>query len=85
MRQLRYDEAVTLLTEVVGHDPGFAPALYDLALCYLAMGQTSDALLVSSLLRRESERWYKRLERVQGNDLLRPRVVPEMPRLPIKL
>jgi S1-C subfamily serine protease len=75
-----YDEALVLLEEVLDYDPYFAPALYDLALCHMVLGNSSDVTLVSARLGHVSRLWQKQLHRIASNPILQPRHLRPLPR-----
>lgn len=80
MRLHHYDEAVSLLNDVLDYDPYYAPALFNQALCYLALGRTRSASLNEIRLSHVSRSWQLELARVRRTAVLRPRIVEEMPR-----
>jgi S1-C subfamily serine protease len=79
IRQRRYAEAVPYLHAVVGHDPAYAPAFYDLAIAALAMDDEPRALQLKAKLGALSPVTARRLERVIREPVLRPRVVHPLP------
>jgi predicted Zn-dependent protease len=79
IRQRRYAEAVPYLHAVVGHDPAYAPAFYDLAIAALAMDDEPRALQLKAKLGALSPVTVRRLERVIREPVLRPRVVHPLP------
>ena len=80
MRRLRYDEAAAHLRAVLHERPRFAPALYDLARCYLALGEEAQARQLAVKLNATSPVWGARLRQVLRYPVLRPTVPIMLPR-----
>jgi tetratricopeptide (TPR) repeat protein len=76
----RYEEALTLLEGVLVHNPHFAPAVFDLAICHLALGNDMPLALLSARLGRTGSRWQADLERIIANPIWHPRRLEELPR-----
>ncbi len=80
MGRLRYEEAVPLLRSVIAHDPTYAPAYFDLALCAVARGDEPRARQLLEKLHGLNSASARRLRRVLRNPVLQPRVLHELPR-----
>ena len=78
-----YGRAAALLEEVVLHDPGFAPGLYHLALCRLALGQDDALAIAHARLGLVSRLWQRDLDRVLRTTTLQPKRLQELPRAPM--
>ncbi len=88
MGLLHYEEAIPILESVLRYDAGFAPALYDLAVCRLVLGYDEQVPQLLVRLDGLSSVWANRLRRVIRTRALRPTVVQplgraEMPVIPI--
>lgn len=80
MRRLRYTEAAVHLQAVLHQHPHFAPALYDLARCYLALGEEPWARQLVAKLYATNPAWGARLRQVFRYPVLRPTVPLVLPR-----
>ena len=80
MRRLRYAKAAAHLRAVLHERPRFAPALYDLARCHLALGREAEARQLAAKLRATSPPWAGRLRQVLRHPVLRPTVPIALPR-----
>lgn len=83
IRQLRYEEAIPLLEEVLRYDPAFGPALYDLARCRLALGQLPEVWVLQARLFDVNPRWARRLRQMLHIPALQPVRLLEWPRVPL--
>ncbi|MFQ5569090.1 MAG: trypsin-like peptidase domain-containing protein [Rhodothermales bacterium] len=83
MKRLQYAEAVPLLHAVIAYDPTYVPALYSLALCALALDDEPRARQILVKLEGLSPVSAWRLRRIMRRPVLRPRVLRELPRVPI--
>jgi hypothetical protein len=78
--RLRYDEAAGALTEVLDHDPRFAPALYLLGYGLVARGRTAEAEAVAVRLDRIEPAWADGLRLHLRRAALRPSALSALPR-----
>ncbi|MDX1740755.1 MAG: trypsin-like peptidase domain-containing protein, partial [Rhodothermales bacterium] len=79
-----YESAVDLLDRVLSYDPFFAPALFDISLCYLVLGRSAELKIASVRLGHISRRWQRQLQRVVDNSALQPIRVDELPRAVVR-
>ncbi|HMB92329.1 MAG TPA: tetratricopeptide repeat protein, partial [Rhodothermales bacterium] len=84
IRDRHYAEAEPYLHAVIGHDPTYAPAIYDLAICALAMDDEPRALQLKAKLDVLNPATARRLERVIREPALRPRVLHPLPRASLR-
>ncbi|MGI9174157.1 MAG: tetratricopeptide repeat protein [Rhodothermales bacterium] len=83
MRRLRYREAAAHLQAVLHRRPNFAPALYNLARCYFALGDTTRVRQLLVKLRATSPVWSAKLRRMMRYPVLQPVVLLPLPRADI--
>lgn len=84
MKLLRYEHAIPLLQAVLHHDAGFGPALYDLALCRLALGDLEAVRILHARLFEISPPWARRLRQVLRTPALQPITLLERPRATLR-
>ncbi len=77
--RLEYREAVEHITAVIQYDPHFAPAWFDLARCYLALGDEPRARQIMHRLEEINPRWASHLRQVIRIPALRPITRIELP------
>ncbi len=84
LAQRRFEEAAALYMAVLEFDSEYQPALYDLAICQLGLGQPDRANQILAALRsigrKDGGRWAARLQTVLTNPVLQPiRLIPQKP------
>ncbi|GAB5519503.1 MAG: hypothetical protein RhofKO_17540 [Rhodothermales bacterium] len=80
MGRLMYEQAVPLLQAVLRYDAAFGPALFDLALCYWALGDSIRLEQVQFKLEQQQPYWAQRLHHMlKGHGI--PPVVLEAPHM----
>ena len=67
-----YSAAVQYYREVLQFDATYQPALFDLGVAYIAMGERKKAVQILASLRGLGVRWANRLELVLDNPVLQP-------------
>lgn len=80
MGLLRYERAAALLEAVLNYDAAFTPAVYDLALCRLALGDEPRVQALLARLADTSPRWARRLRTVLHTPALHPVTLLPRPR-----
>ncbi|WP_457652878.1 trypsin-like peptidase domain-containing protein [Rhodocaloribacter sp.] len=80
MGLLRYEQAAALLEAVLNYDAAFAPAVYDLAVCRLALGDEARVQALLAHLTDTSPRWARRLRMVLRTPALHPVTLLPRPR-----
>ena len=82
--QLRYEKAINYLHSVLRFDPTFAPALFRLALCHLALGDKERTRQLLAKLETTDSFWAWRLHQILNNPVLGPVVLRALPRATIE-
>lgn len=80
MGLLRYDRAAALLEAVLNYDAAFAPAVYDLAVCRLALGDEARVQALLARLTDTGPQWARRLRMVLRTPALHPVTLLPRPR-----
>ncbi len=83
MGRLRYEQAAVLLEALLSYDASFAPAVYDLAVCRLALGEKARVHALLARLVDTSPRWARRLRKVLRTPALHPVTLMQQPRVSI--
>lgn len=81
----KYEEAIPNLLLVVSYDPTFAPAFFDLARCYFALGEEDRARQLVVKLDEISPVWAEGLRKMLRYPVFQPFVPVSLPLAPIPL
>lgn len=79
----RFDEAETLLRQVIDYDDRFAPALFDRGRIHVSRGRPDHASMAVVRLGAIDEYWGRRLKRIIDNPVFAPAPLSELPRMPL--